>query len=491
MRTAVIYARFSCSKQREESIEGQLRVCRKWCDDNGYEVVAEYCDQARSGLTDDRPQFQLMISRAGESDIVLVYAMDRFSRDIYDAPMYKKRIRDAGARVVSATEAMPDGPEAMLFENLYEAMAAMESARTSRRTKRDMRGNALKCLHNGVRVFGYKVGPDGRYEIDEEQAPFVREAFERRATGEPTNSIAADFARRGVRTYTGKPCGHTMIYNMVRNEKYKGIYIWDDVRIEGGMPRIVSDDLFDRARNAPTSKSRVKEDWGDYALTGRALCGTCGKNLRGTSGRNNQGRKYEYYQCSCRAKRIRREQLEAVCVNGIRELLADEETARMIARMVADSIDTSEEDAKLSVARSALRDANRGLENLLRAVESGVIVPGTMERVAELEAQRDAAKREIETTVADAPDVDDFAEFLMHGSTLDDRTLMDAFVYQVWLFEDEIVVTLNYDEEKGKPARFFAERVSTEFDLLPMKGRLLTAIAYKHGKLYIKLPRAA
>ena len=62
MRTAVIYARFSCSKQREASIDDQLRVCHEWCDREGYEVVSQYCDHAVSGRTDDRPEFQRMLS---------------------------------------------------------------------------------------------------------------------------------------------------------------------------------------------------------------------------------------------------------------------------------------------------------------------------------------------------------------------------------------------------------------------------------------------
>lgn len=45
-KTAVLYARFSCSKQREASIEDQLRVCRDWCAREGYAIVAEYCDYA-------------------------------------------------------------------------------------------------------------------------------------------------------------------------------------------------------------------------------------------------------------------------------------------------------------------------------------------------------------------------------------------------------------------------------------------------------------
>ena len=136
VKRAVIYARFSCSKQREASIDDQLRVCREWCDREGYEVVREYSDYAMSGRSDDRPQFQEMVANAGESDIVLVYMMDRFSRSEYDAPIYKKELAKHGVEVVSAMEALPDGPEKILIEKIYEGLAAVESAKTSIRVKR-------------------------------------------------------------------------------------------------------------------------------------------------------------------------------------------------------------------------------------------------------------------------------------------------------------------------------------------------------------------
>ena len=120
MKTAVIYARFSCSKQREASIDDQLRVCHDWCTREGYTVVAEYCDYAMSGRTDSRPEFQRMIANAGESDIVLVYMMDRFSRDPFDAPIYKRELERKGVRLVSSLETIPDSPEGIIYEKLLE-----------------------------------------------------------------------------------------------------------------------------------------------------------------------------------------------------------------------------------------------------------------------------------------------------------------------------------------------------------------------------------
>lgn len=62
MINVVIYARYSCDNQREESIEGQLRECREYCNKNDFNVVNEYIDRALSARTDNRPQFQKMIA---------------------------------------------------------------------------------------------------------------------------------------------------------------------------------------------------------------------------------------------------------------------------------------------------------------------------------------------------------------------------------------------------------------------------------------------
>ena len=84
---AVIYARYSSDNQREASIEGQVRECLEYAGRNNYTVVAQYIDRALSARTADRPEFQRMISDSekGLFDTVLVWKIDRFSRDRYDS----------------------------------------------------------------------------------------------------------------------------------------------------------------------------------------------------------------------------------------------------------------------------------------------------------------------------------------------------------------------------------------------------------------------
>ena len=73
-KNAVIYARYSCEKQTEQSIEGQLRVCREFAERNGYMVLRDYIDRAATGKNDDREDFQEMLrdSANGAFDYVIV-----------------------------------------------------------------------------------------------------------------------------------------------------------------------------------------------------------------------------------------------------------------------------------------------------------------------------------------------------------------------------------------------------------------------------------
>ena len=83
MKKAVIYARYSSDNQTEQSIEGQVRVCKEYAERNNISILDSYIDRAKTGTNDRRPAFQRMISDSDkkEWDYVIVYKLDRFSRD--------------------------------------------------------------------------------------------------------------------------------------------------------------------------------------------------------------------------------------------------------------------------------------------------------------------------------------------------------------------------------------------------------------------------
>jgi DNA invertase Pin-like site-specific DNA recombinase len=122
---AVIYARYSSDNQREESIEGQLRECKAFAERNGITIVGTYIDRALSAKTDDRPEFQHMVMDSSKRlfEVVIVWKLDRFSRNRFDSAHYKAILKKNGVKVISATETISEGPEGILLEALLEGLA--------------------------------------------------------------------------------------------------------------------------------------------------------------------------------------------------------------------------------------------------------------------------------------------------------------------------------------------------------------------------------
>ena len=207
---AVIYARYSSDNQREESIEGQLRECKEYADQNGITVVRTYIDRALSAKTDSRPQFQQMIhdSATHTFEAVLVWKLDRFSRNRYDSAHYKRILKNNRVHVVSVTEPISNTPEGIMLESLLEGMAEYYSAELAEKVSRGHKENALKAKFNGGPVpLGYRIDGEQHYQIDPATAPVVQEAFQRYAAGESGRSHTGTvhcYYKCGTRKRSGK-----------------------------------------------------------------------------------------------------------------------------------------------------------------------------------------------------------------------------------------------------------------------------------------------
>ena len=156
----VIYARYSSHNQTEQSIEGQLKVCKDYAKRNDYNIVHIYKDEARSGTSDSREQFQQMIEDSSKKQFqgVLVYQLDRFARNRYDSSHYKHKLKKNGVRVFSAKENISDDASGILMESVLEGMAEYYSVELGQKVKRGMGINADNCYYNGGTVpLGFKL----------------------------------------------------------------------------------------------------------------------------------------------------------------------------------------------------------------------------------------------------------------------------------------------------------------------------------------------
>ena len=152
MKKAVIYARYSAgSGQTDQSIEGQVRECKKYIKQNKLKLVDTYADRHITGRTDRRPEFQRMIddAKSGAFEVVVVYTTDRFSRSKYDSVVYKKQLKDLGIEIRYAAINIPEGPEGILLEALMEGWAQYYSEELSRKVQRGMHDSAMKCRATG------------------------------------------------------------------------------------------------------------------------------------------------------------------------------------------------------------------------------------------------------------------------------------------------------------------------------------------------------
>ena len=468
--TAVIYARYSSDSQREASIEGQLRDCKDYAEKNGITVVGTYIDRAYSAKTDDRPDFQRMIKDSAKKifDVVLVWKLDRFARNRYDAVNYKYQLEKNGVHLVSAMEPISQGPEGIMVESMLIGMAEYYSAELALKVARGERENALQCKYNGGMVpLGFTIGKEDRlYHIDPETAPIVQEIFRRYADGEPAEKIAASLNERGLRTRTGKPFVKNSFFQIFRNRRYIGEYRYKDIVTPGGIPAIVDEDLFDRVQqrfeqNRIAHGRPAKEDV-SYLLTTKLFCGKCGTLMGGESGTSHMGNIYYYYKCGnakrhgkahCDLKAIRKEPLERFVVETAIKVIFSDEIIEQLIDLIMEA--QQQENTRLPVLKDQLRDTEKRLANLLEAIEQGILTPTTKQRLDELEARKEALNTSILEEELKKPVLTrEWIRFWLEkfrkgdvGSTEHQRQIIDTFVNSVYVFDDRVVLNFNFTDD--------------------------------------------
>ncbi len=477
---AVIYARYSSDNQREESIEGQMRDCMHYAEYNNIQVVGSYIDRALSAKTDNRPEFQKMIKDSAKQlfDVIIVWKLDRFARNRFDSAFYKNTLKKNGVRVVSATESISQGAEGIILEAVLEGYAEYFSVELGEKVMRGMTDNALKAMSNGgITPLGYYLDEEQHLQIDESKAPFVREIFQRFADGEAIKTIIADMNARGVgiavrmtkrpgkKPYV-KQLGYNSVRRLLSNRKYIGEYKFKDIVIPDAIPPIVDKDLFEKVQKrivvntrAPAAhKAKV-----DYLLTTKLFCGKCKAMMIGDSGTGKKGTTYHYYKCAnakkthtCDKKSVNKDKIENAVVKAVMSKVMDDELMEQLADILYDL--QEQESSILPALKQQLKDVENSIENMLNAIQQGVVLDSTKKRLADLENRKKELEIEIAQEQIKCPTLT--REQILFGLTkfrnLDlttqkgKQTLLDGFVNSIYLFDDYAIITCNYKDGEEK-----------------------------------------
>ena len=471
MKGAVIYARYSSERQNEQSIDGQLTVCHKFAEDNGLTILDTYIDRAMTGTNDNRAAFQQMLSDAEKPvawDIVLVYALDRFGRDSIEISVNKYRLRKANKMLISATQRTSlniDGTknlDGIILENFYIGLAEYYSAELSQKIKRGLQENRKKGLcTSGNLPYGYK-SVNKKAVIDENEAEVVRYIFDQYYAGKVAPQIIEDLKSKGI-TYRGKPFYKSILYYILRQEKYIGIARYGDDIYDNIFPAIIDKNIFDKiqvvlAKNKIGSRSTEVE----FLLKGKLFCGHCGCSMQGNSGTSQCGKISYYYTCmgrknrkGCRKSNVRKDDLERLVIDTTISLLSENNMLNEIADKVLELHNLKEQENSFIVMLNQQRaDAKKALNNIMKAIEAGIINETTKDRMNELENQIHSLDEKIkleefrEKTKLTKVDI---LKYLSEAIKQEPRMIINTLIQKIELYDDKMIIYYNYIDKNKNP----------------------------------------
>ena len=462
MKKVAFYGRYSSQMQTEQSIEGQLHVCEKFAAQNDMEIVEQYVDRAATGTNDKRPEFQRMISdsASGKFECVLVYKLDRFARNRYDSALYKKKLRDNGVKVVSATENITDSPEGIIMEGLLEAMDEYYSAELGRKMRRGKEESFRKGRFIGHRApFGYKV-VDHRLVIDEAAAPIAQEIFQRFADGERQSKIIADLNKRGILNAAGHKWSKVNMSYMLSNRIYIGVYAISTMEGESNWPAIISKEVFDKAqeqKEASTHRARESRTDYDYILTGKMICANCGAHVCGVSTAHG---KYHYYLCNKRcadSHQIQADKLHDIVRDKLHEYLTPDKLDELAGAAYAEYIKEDSPASEQELLEQELADVTKKLENAVEAVLNGYGSETLKATMQTLEKRKTELSENLKAISAKPPRLTQehfrcALELLVKKAETDDlKELMNTIVNQIIVDDRKIIICINLTDESNKP----------------------------------------
>lgn len=470
MKTAVIYARYSSDKQSEQSIDGQLYDCYNYAKQHGVKVLREYIDRAMTGKNDDRPAFKEMIADSAKErwDYVLVWKLDRFARNTMDSAINRRELKKNGVRLLSVMESFGENASGEMMEHFIEAINEYYSADLREKTIRGMRQSALKAQSTGHIPLGYK-SVDKKLVIDEDTRFIPETVFKMYAAGEKLTDIAALLNEKGYRTRTGKKFTVNSFYSMLNNEKYTGVYKYGDIRIEGGIPKLIDEKDFEKIREImKRNRKRAAKNAAraDYILSGKLFCGYCGEPMSGLSGTARNGDKHYYYRCNGVQKKSGCEKR-----NEKKELIENEVCrAAWEAFRALDKHDFAEEVYRLYVAEitayttveqveKRLADISKQAENVVNAIANTGGNQMLYDKIKLLDTQKQETESELRllrATLENVPTIEQIEKMVddileMSPDTPEGRkTIIDMMVSKIYLFDDKIVVTFKAPDGSSK-----------------------------------------
>ncbi len=409
-----IYTRFSSNNQTEMSTSAQIRACREFAEHSGMEIYKISSDEAISGTeekTDARQQYQKLLADARRHcfDMILIHKYDRIARSLEEHVRLSAFMKKEKIPIVAVAQNFGDSIEGDFAKQMMWVLSEYYSKNLSKETKKGHRELALKGLHNGgVPPFGYDV-VDRHYVINETEAAYVRRMFDSVIKRQPHTQLIEELKREGIRGKRGKFLSYPSIYEILRNEKYTGTYLYsideeadrmdrrtkpNAIRIDNAFPAIISKKTFKEVQEIMDSR-KMKGKHSNYLCRGIVYC-TCGAKMHATVWRIKGGRKH-VYRCKddCGMKPIPMELVDKAATDYLKEFLSPEMQLKIAAFLR--NYKNHQADARSgfeAARRKQIAEKQATYDNLMKNMMSGVL---SQEVMKDINDRMTAIKGEIET----------------------------------------------------------------------------------------------
>lgn len=484
---AICYYRYSSDAQREVSIKQQAEAAHNYAQEKGYHIIREYQDSAMSGTRDDRPDFQRMLREVEELKpaYLILWKTDRLSRDRIDAAIAKNRLRQCGCQIEYVAEPMPeDEAERVLIEGISEALAEHFVIQHTKNVTRGMKYNAENALYNGRKVFGYIGKPNCKYETDPQTAPIVKRIFQKYADGVPLQSICNELNDAGIKSSLGNSFTINSLRHILHNRMYVGEYKWGDILVPDGVPRLIDDALFEKVEKRFKQNKRGGQGAAkklhnttnvDFWLTNHMYCGKCGATVSGMSGTSKTGKTHYYYTCTahrkhkCSQKSIRKEQIESIVKYALEETLNNPHIQFLIATKCYNyyKSQVSDNGEYEKSIQSRIKEVDKSLANIMKAIEAGIFNDTTQARMKELEIQKSLLADELVVEQNRRKYEIKFETIVKYlqsfAGDLDDPKQLEkvlAFlVKKIYTYGDSVMIMFSFIDDKRYPYKDTLEHI--------------------------------
>lgn len=382
--------------------------------------------------------------------------------------------------------------------------------------------NALSAKHTGGKpALGYDVGNDGKYIINEQEAVIIRTIFELYLEGKGYGQILNVLHEKGWKTKTGRPFSKSALYHLLRNESYKGVYTFNKdksrnkfsnslaanaeyevVRIEGGMPAIISQADFDEVQKLLSynklsgGAQKAKEP---YLLTGIAVCGECGSPMQGNSRTGgNTAKMYRSYRCGCKVnkklcknKEIRKNLIEEFVLDQLERVVLNERMVPQMVKALNEKIAETKRSSKAEIkeVEKKFKKVEEQIDKIVEIIMEGVGISSFKDKLAKLEKEKEELQarydklNEINTNqqIQEVTEqevmglIKKVKEYVLTRNIPQCKQFIRDYVKQVKVYESHIEVIFNVAFSMGKYIEFM-EVVEISREELYKEYRLPLAI---------------